>query len=91
LQDALDCSIHRAYYLRMTIRNEPLIAACKEVGGQAAMADKLDVTRQSVNYWCLGTIPVPWHAVLKIEAMMQRRITRYELAPLIYPRDYIGC
>lgn len=58
---------------------EALCEAIKIVGGQAAMARALGISKQAIQFWKI----TPVHHVLKIEKMTG--IPRRQLRPDIYP------
>ncbi len=67
-----------------------LIAACNLVGGQAKLAHKINATRQQMSHWTTGRQGLPTRFALDVESVVGRKVTRYQLLPNIYTRDYIG-
>jgi len=60
---------------------DPLKHAVASVGGQAALARQLGVSRQAVQHW--KTAPV--RHVLRIEELTG--VSRHDLRPDVYPRE----
>jgi DNA-binding transcriptional regulator YdaS (Cro superfamily) len=64
--------------------NEPLLRACRNAGGQRALAEAIGTTQQVVWGWInntsRGTAP---EFVLRVEAVSL--VSRHELRPDIYP------
>ena len=60
---------------------DPLEQALASVGGQAALARRLGVSRQAVQAW--KTAPV--RRVLQIEKITG--VSRHDLRPDVYPRE----
>lgn len=59
--------------------------ACKEVGGPKALAELLEVRRQSLYLWDR----VPAERVLSIEKVTDGKIPRHKMRPDLYPpEDY---
>lgn len=59
--------------------------ACKAVGGQPNMAKLLGISEQAVSKWKRNGVPA--ERVLEIERLSDRRITRHELRPDLYPEE----
>lgn len=66
--------------------NKSIERACGIVGGQAVLAVRVGVTPQAVNKW-VRTGRVPGDRVLSVEAATDRKVTRYDLRPDLYPKD----
>lgn len=65
--------------------NEPLQIACKAVGGQKALADRLGVTQSMVWYWLeRAKRGVPAEYVQAIEEATDGVVTRQHLRPDIF-------
>ena len=63
--------------------------AAQFVGGQSALARKLDVSPQSVQKMC-ATGRVPAERVLEIERATDGEVTRFELRPDLYPTEQLA-
>ncbi len=50
-------------------------------GGKSALAKHLGLHRQALDYWRR----VPAHHVIQVEQFIQKKITRHEIRPDIYP------
>ena len=64
-----------------------LETAIKIVGNASELGRQLGLDRRTVSWWRrTGQIPVrPVNRVLEIERLTGGRVTRYELAPDVYP------
>ena len=61
---------------------DPIVnAAIHLAGGKKVLADALGISREAL--YCWKQIPVGH--VLKIEELVERRLTRYQMRPDIYP------
>ena len=59
------------------------------VGTDAELARRLGISRQMVWNWkSRGRIPPEW--VLKVELATERQVTRYDIAPNLYPRERVA-
>lgn len=56
-------------------------AACKVIGGQAALARALGVSPAVVNQWVSGVRPVPIERCVAIERATAGAVTRRDLRP----------
>ena len=66
----------------MKIDIDPLVPQIIDLaGGPKVLADALGITRQA----CSGWKRIPVDHVLKIEKLIERRFTRYQMRPDIYP------
>ena len=67
---------------------ETIRRACKDAGGQSAVARALGLGGQgTVSSWIMrGKIPAEY--VLRLEQMSG--VSRHELRPDLYPRDSVG-
>lgn len=66
------------------MNTEPILRACKALGGQAEMARTLGVTPSAVNQWCKGLREVPAERCPPIERATRDRgepVTCEELCP----------
>ena len=67
----------------------PLEKACRIVGGQAALAKILGISRMVVHQWVKGYSPLPIKRCVAIEQATEGIITRRDLRPddwhLIWP------
>lgn len=72
--------------MRAKKKFEALINRASEAAGdQRQLAAKLDISMQAIDKW--KATGVPAERVLQIERVTERRITRHELRPDLYPRD----
>lgn len=66
--------------------NEALKRACKVVGGQKPLADRIGTTQSQVWYWLTRSKKgIPAEFVLPIER--ETGVSRSELRPDLYPAD----
>ena len=65
------------------IRNSTELATFY-AGGQSVLARELGITPQAVQGWCLrNRTPAKW--VIRVEQIINGKITRHELRPDLYP------
>jgi DNA-binding transcriptional regulator YdaS (Cro superfamily) len=62
---------------------EPVRKAAEILGGVENLAKRLGCTRQAIHQWD----EVPRGRVLEIEEITERKVTRHDLRPDIYPRE----
>lgn len=55
--------------------------AAKQAGGQAALADKMGVSRQAFNYWFHGKQGISAEQAVALEKATGGAVTRGELRP----------
>lgn len=70
-------------------RESPVAQAVRLGGGPKAMAAKLGVSRQRIQQMLASGI-VPPHHVIPMEKAVNGVVTRYELDPVLYPRDHVA-
>jgi len=61
-----------------------LVHVAQKVGGFAALARELGISRQAVDQWKR----IPAHRVIEIEKLS--RISRHELRPDLHPREGVA-
>lgn len=59
--------------------------ACKAAGGQPSLAKLLGISEQAVSKWKRNGVPA--ERVLEIERLTEKRVTRHELRPDLYPEQ----
>lgn len=64
----------------------PIEKAVFIVGSQTKLANLVGVTPQSVQQWCVKGV-VPARRVIAVEQATDGQVTRYELAPELYPKE----
>ena len=65
---------------------EALEKAVEIAGGQSALGRKIGRDQKAIWAWLNTTQKVPAEDVLKIEAALENKITRFDLRPDIYPK-----
>lgn len=65
--------------------NDAFDRAVKCVGGVSALAEKIGARPSRVSNWRKRGVPP--EVVIAIEKATERRVTRYELRPDIYPTE----
>lgn len=73
------------YVIRILIMKNKLLEAIEICGGQRKLANKLNVTQQAVSKWLHNVVPASH--VVSIEKATERKVTRYDLRPDLYPPD----
>lgn len=65
------------------MRDEALERAIDAAGGATKLADTIGVTRQAISQWdrC------PAERVIAVERAAEKRVTRHELRPDLYPEE----
>lgn len=61
--------------------NQQIAKACRIVGSQAILADKIGVSPAAVNQWISGHRPVPTLRCIDIERATGGAVTRKDLRP----------
>lgn len=61
--------------------------AIKMLGGQSATARVLGVKQQAVWSWINRDQKIPIKYVLIVETLLNKKVSRYELRPDIYPQE----
>lgn len=62
--------------------------AASQVGGQARLAELIQVSPQAINQWCKGVRPLPGEQVIPICLAVRGQggvITPHDLRPDLYP------
>lgn len=55
----------------------------KAAGSKSALASHLGLNRQALDYWRR----IPAHHVIPIERFINKKVTRYQMRPDLYPDD----
>jgi len=55
--------------------------ACEYLGGQTALAAKIDVKQPTVSEWVRGERPIPLERCVEIERATDRTVMRWDLRP----------
>lgn len=66
---------------------EPILRAVEIAGSQAALAQKVGVSKAFVNQWCNNNRPVPPERCRAIEEATAGAVTRYDLRPDIFGKS----
>lgn len=61
-----------------------LLKAIQDLGNQTLLAKKIGVNPSCVNKWLRQNKSIPYQYVLAIEEATEGRVTREELAPIMY-------
>ncbi len=64
---------------------EAVRKACQHLGGQANLANAVNITPAAVNQWLSGVRPVPAERVLAISSATNGTVTPHDLRPDLYP------
>ena len=59
--------------------------ACAAVGNQATLARLLNVSPEAVRKWRVYRVPA--ERVLQIEKATNKKVSRHQLRPDLYPKD----
>ncbi|MDC0003775.1 helix-turn-helix domain-containing protein [Porticoccaceae bacterium] len=92
MQDLLAIQVNLVYLhcmIEIKPTFTPLERAINICGGQTALAKKIGVTPQAVQQW-VSSGALPPKRVLQVELATNRRVSRVELCPDLYPEFDAG-